>query len=221
MHVDVYRLLDHDGVDLIAELDSWIIDTDLDDAVVVVEWGEGLAERLRRITSHHAGTRHRRRFAPRRVLEPGMTLVLALDTSHPGGDRRRAAAPDDGRINWPIGAPGRRACARRAADAEHPCRRCRRRPLGLGAVDAVVVGCGPGPFTGLRVGMATAAAYGHALHVPVHGVCSLDALGNQTHGEVLVVTDARRREVYWARYRDGVRMDGPRRRGSGDVPVGG
>jgi tRNA threonylcarbamoyl adenosine modification protein YeaZ len=74
---------------------------------------------------------------------------------------------------------------------------------------AVVVGCGPGPFTGLRVGMATAAAYGHALGVPVHGVCSLDAIGGQTTGEMLVVTDARRREVYWARYRDGVRIDGP------------
>jgi tRNA threonylcarbamoyl adenosine modification protein YeaZ/ribosomal-protein-alanine acetyltransferase len=74
---------------------------------------------------------------------------------------------------------------------------------------AVVVGCGPGPFTGLRVGIATAAAYGHALDVPVHGVCSLDAIGGQTTGETLVVTDARRREVYWARYRDGVRIEGP------------
>ncbi len=46
VHVDVYRLLDHDGVDLMAELDSLDIDTDLDDAVAVVEWGEGLAERL-------------------------------------------------------------------------------------------------------------------------------------------------------------------------------
>ena len=56
-------------------------------------------------------------------------------------------------------------------------------------LNAVVVGCGPGPFTGLRVGMATAAAYGHALGLPVHGVCSLDAIGGQTTGEVLVVTD--------------------------------
>jgi tRNA threonylcarbamoyl adenosine modification protein YeaZ len=74
---------------------------------------------------------------------------------------------------------------------------------------AVVVGCGPGPFTGLRVGMATAAAYGHALGIPVYGVCSLDAIGGQTTGETLVVTDARRREVYWARYRDGIRTGGP------------
>jgi len=88
-------------------------------------------------------------------------------------------------------------------------------------LDAVVVGCGPGPFTGLRVGMATAAAYGHALGIPVHGVCSLDAIGIEstaTTSEVLVVTDARRREVYWARYRDGVRVDGPAVNSPGDVP---
>jgi tRNA threonylcarbamoyl adenosine modification protein YeaZ len=83
---------------------------------------------------------------------------------------------------------------------------------------AVVVGCGPGPFTGLRVGMATAAAYGHALGIPVHGVCSLDAIGVDTRGDVLVVTDARRREVYWARYRDGVRVDGPAVDAPADVP---
>jgi tRNA threonylcarbamoyl adenosine modification protein YeaZ len=87
---------------------------------------------------------------------------------------------------------------------------------------AVVVGCGPGPFTGLRVGMATAAAYGHALAIPVHGVCSLDAIGIEsaaTTAEVLVVTDARRREVYWARYRDGVRVAGPAVDVPADVPA--
>ena len=84
---------------------------------------------------------------------------------------------------------------------------------------AVVVGCGPGPFTGLRVGMATAAAYGHALGVPVYGVCSLDAIGVDTEGDVLVVTDARRREVYWARYRDGVRVAGPDVCAPGAVPA--
>jgi tRNA threonylcarbamoyl adenosine modification protein YeaZ len=93
--------------------------------------------------------------------------------------------------------------------------------LTLRAMDAVVVGCGPGPFTGLRVGMATAAAYGHALGVPVHGVCSLDAIGNRTGGEVLVVTDARRREVYWARYRDGIRIDGRGVAAAADIAVGG
>jgi tRNA threonylcarbamoyladenosine biosynthesis protein TsaE len=46
VHVDMYRLLDHTGVDLLGELDSLDLDTDLDDAVVVVEWGEGIVERL-------------------------------------------------------------------------------------------------------------------------------------------------------------------------------
>ncbi|BBZ26955.1 tRNA threonylcarbamoyladenosine biosynthesis protein TsaE [Mycolicibacterium madagascariense] len=46
VHVDVYRLLDHPGADLLAELDSLDLDADLDDSVVVVEWGEGLVERL-------------------------------------------------------------------------------------------------------------------------------------------------------------------------------
>jgi tRNA threonylcarbamoyl adenosine modification protein YeaZ len=92
--------------------------------------------------------------------------------------------------------------------------------IGLADVEAVVVGCGPGPFTGLRVGMATAAAYGHALGVPVYGVCSLDAIGVRTTGEVLVVTDARRREVYWALYRDGIQLDGPAVAAAADVPTG-
>jgi tRNA threonylcarbamoyladenosine biosynthesis protein TsaB len=92
--------------------------------------------------------------------------------------------------------------------------------LTMADLDAVVVGCGPGPFTGLRAGMATGAAYGHALGIPVHGVCSLDAIGVQTTGDTLVVTDARRREVYWARYRDGVRTDGPAVNAPADVGPG-
>jgi tRNA threonylcarbamoyl adenosine modification protein YeaZ len=93
--------------------------------------------------------------------------------------------------------------------------------LKMSDLGAVVVGCGPGPFTGLRVGMATAAAYGHALGIPVHGVCSLDAIGGQTTGETLVVTDARRREVYWARYRDGVRTVGPSVDAAADIDPAG
>jgi tRNA threonylcarbamoyl adenosine modification protein YeaZ len=92
--------------------------------------------------------------------------------------------------------------------------------LTMADLGAVVVGCGPGPFTGLRAGMATAAAYGHALGIPVHGVCSLDAIGVRTTGDTLVVTDARRREVYWARYRDGVRIDGPAVNAPADVDPG-
>lgn len=77
------------------------------------------------------------------------------------------------------------------------------RPAELGAV---VVGTGPAPFTGLRAGLVTARVLAFALGVEVHGVCSLDALAAQAFasgldGEVLVVTDARRREVYAARYR--------------------
>lgn len=82
--------------------------------------------------------------------------------------------------------------------------------VGFADLDAVVVGCGPGPFTGLRVGMATAAAFGDALGIPVHGVCSLDAIARRLPaGRALVATDARRREVYWATYDGHVRTHGP------------
>jgi len=57
VHVDVYRLLDAGELDLLAELDSLDLDTDLDDAVAVVEWGEGLAERL---SEHHLDVTLRR-----------------------------------------------------------------------------------------------------------------------------------------------------------------
>ncbi|WP_297450004.1 tRNA (adenosine(37)-N6)-threonylcarbamoyltransferase complex dimerization subunit type 1 TsaB [uncultured Corynebacterium sp.] len=78
-------------------------------------------------------------------------------------------------------------------------------------LDAVVVGCGPGPFTGLRVGMATASSFADALGIPCYGICSLDALasGAGRARDELVVTDARRREVYFAAYRDGQRIFGP------------
>ncbi|ADD40276.1 tRNA (adenosine(37)-N6)-threonylcarbamoyltransferase complex dimerization subunit type 1 TsaB [Stackebrandtia nassauensis] len=78
-----------------------------------------------------------------------------------------------------------------------------------GDVGAVVAGLGPGPFTGLRAGLVTAAAMAHALDVPVYGVCSLDGIGAMTSGRVFVATDARRKEVYWAVYEDGVRVEGP------------
>lgn len=72
---------------------------------------------------------------------------------------------------------------------------------------AIVAGTGPGPFTGLRVGLVTAAALGDALGIPTYGVCSLDALGwaaAAASDEVtLVATDARRREIYWAVYHGG------------------
>jgi tRNA threonylcarbamoyladenosine biosynthesis protein TsaB len=75
-------------------------------------------------------------------------------------------------------------------------------------VTAVVIGTGPAPFTGLRVGLVTARALALAWRIPAWGVCSLDAIGAE-HGTVLAVGDARRREVYWARYAGGVRVEGP------------
>ncbi len=71
---------------------------------------------------------------------------------------------------------------------------------------AIVAGVGPGPYTGLRVGLATAAAMSQTLKIPAYGVSTLDALGRAAGpGRVLVATDARRREVYWATYVDGER----------------
>ncbi|MEO6143303.1 MAG: tRNA (adenosine(37)-N6)-threonylcarbamoyltransferase complex dimerization subunit type 1 TsaB [Dermatophilaceae bacterium] len=75
-------------------------------------------------------------------------------------------------------------------------------------VSAVVSGTGPGPFTGLRVGIVTARTFAFARGIPVFGVCSLDALAHQAWLEdaaglgqsCVVATDARRKEVYWARY---------------------
>ena len=72
----------------------------------------------------------------------------------------------------------------------------------------VVVGMGPGPFTGLRVGISFAHAFGLARNIPVTGVCSLDAISIDEN-EYTVAIDARRKEIYWARYKDGVRIEGP------------
>lgn len=75
---------------------------------------------------------------------------------------------------------------------------------------AIVAGVGPGAFTGLRVGLVTAVAMADALGVPAYGVCSLDAIaGTVDAASLLVASDARRREVYWARYLNGARVDGP------------
>lgn len=93
-----------------------------------------------------------------------------------------------------------------------------------GDLDRIVVGLGPGPFTGLRVGIATARVLASVRQIPLQGVCSLDVLAIQyaterPAGQFLVATDARRREVYWARYSaDGQRLDGPQVNLPAEVP---
>ena len=83
-------------------------------------------------------------------------------------------------------------------------------------ITAVAVGAGPGPFTGLRVGLVTARALGYALEIPVYAVCTLDVLAVEAvdtgavSGPFTVATDARRKEVYLATYDEaGVRLTGP------------
>jgi tRNA threonylcarbamoyladenosine biosynthesis protein TsaB len=96
----------------------------------------------------------------------------------------------------------------------------------------VVAGVGPGPFTGLRVGLVTARVLGAALGIPVYGLCTLDAIaadavalreaGAHPGSDFLVATDARRREVYWARYdHAGRRLSGPEVTRPADVPDSG
>ena len=85
-------------------------------------------------------------------------------------------------------------------------------------VTDVVVGIGPGPFTGLRVGIVTGHTFAATLGIPVRGLCSLDALAHEAwlggqRGDLLVATDARRKEVYAAHYvlddDDATRVAGP------------
>ena len=142
-------------------------------------------------------------------------LVLALDTSTPA-------------ITAGVVELTRNAVVLQAVRVAHDARKhgelllpgvlaaCGEAGIALPDLDAVVVGVGPGPFTGLRVGMVTAAALGDALVIPVHGVASLDAIAAEVTlaAPFVVATDARRREVYWAAYEPGAgdtprRTDGP------------
>jgi tRNA threonylcarbamoyl adenosine modification protein YeaZ len=89
----------------------------------------------------------------------------------------------------------------------------------------IAVGVGPGPYTGLRVGLVTARVLGAALGIPVHGLCTLDAIAADVDADgedFLVATDARRRELYWARY-DGAgrRVAGPEVSKPALIPVSG
>ncbi len=127
-------------------------------------------------------------------------LLLAIDTStsaitvalHDGSAVLAEATTLDARAHAEHLAP--QVVEVLAAAGAHP-----------GDVTDVVVGVGPGPFTGLRVGIVTGRTFGFALGLPVRGLCSLDALAHEVwlggrRGDLLVATDARRKEVYAARY---------------------
>ncbi|WFE25063.1 tRNA (adenosine(37)-N6)-threonylcarbamoyltransferase complex dimerization subunit type 1 TsaB [Solwaraspora sp. WMMD791] len=146
-------------------------------------------------------------------------LVLVLDSSTPAVTAALAEVTDDVRL----------LASRRAVDARAhgellgPQIAACLAEAGATATDltAIVAGLGPGPFTGLRVGLVTAVSMAHALDVPAYGVVSLDALGRaaatgtgaadgRADGPVLAATDARRREIYWAVYDgDGRRLTDP------------
>lgn len=84
--------------------------------------------------------------------------------------------------------------------------------VAMADLSAVAVDVGPGLFTGMRVGIATAKSIAWALEVPVASVCSLDALAAVARGSdvpVAAALDARRGEVYWALYRAGADGNAP------------
>jgi tRNA threonylcarbamoyl adenosine modification protein YeaZ len=148
-----------------------------------------------------------------------LVLVLALDTATPAVTAALAEVDPAGLSGGTGAEPGFRGLGERRivdprAHGELLAPQIRlvladagKRPQDLAAI---VAGTGPGPFTGLRVGLATAAAMGQALGIPTYGICTLDALGKAAGpGRVLVATDARRREVYFAVYQDGKRVTGP------------
>ncbi|MFB7286363.1 tRNA (adenosine(37)-N6)-threonylcarbamoyltransferase complex dimerization subunit type 1 TsaB [Actinacidiphila glaucinigra] len=130
-------------------------------------------------------------------------LLLAFDTATPAV----TVALHDGRR---VLAESTEIDARRHGELLMPAvdRVLREAGTVLGDVTGIVVGVGPGPYTGLRVGLVTAVSFADVLGVPVHGICTLDGLAYAAavEGPFVVATDARRKEVYWARY------EGPRAR---------
>ncbi len=129
-----------------------------------------------------------------------MTIILAIDTST---SRTSVAVIEDGSILW---------SGYRDGATEHGPALPSLVQEGIKGftIDEVVFGMGPGPFTGLRVGIAFAQSFALARGISVRGVCSLDAIAAQVDEKDFIVTvDARRKEVYWARYKDGVRVGEP------------
>jgi tRNA threonylcarbamoyladenosine biosynthesis protein TsaB len=138
------------------------------------------------------------------------TVLLALDTATPAVT---VALADGDRVL----AERTMVDARRHGELLTPAIAAVLAEAGVDRTDltAVAVGTGPGPFTGLRVGLVTARTLGAVLSIPVLGVCTLDtlALAAEIDEAFRVVTDARRKEVHWAAYRPGSagpeRVDGP------------
>lgn len=131
-------------------------------------------------------------------------MLLAIDTSA----GTSVAVVDSGRVL----AEADEAGTRRHAEAIGTLLRAALADAGIEPrqVAGVVAGMGPGPFTGLRVGIAAARAFAFGVGVPVHPVVSHDAIAFGREERVLVVTDARRREVAWSLYDpDVVRLEGP------------
>lgn len=127
--------------------------------------------------------------------------VLAVETATP---RLSVAIGDAGGIAGSFSA----AAGRRHGETLAPAIALLRDATGvaLAEIDRIAVDVGPGLFTGLRVGLATAAALGEALGIPAVGVCSLDLLAHPHTAErraVAAVVDARRAEVFWALYLPG------------------
>jgi tRNA threonylcarbamoyl adenosine modification protein YeaZ len=86
-------------------------------------------------------------------------------------------------------------------------------------IDQVIVGMGPGPFTGLRTGIVFAKSFAFARGLPLHGICSLDAIAYSiTEPEFIVATDARRKELYWAQYKNKVRVGLPKVSAPYEIP---
>jgi tRNA threonylcarbamoyl adenosine modification protein YeaZ len=129
-----------------------------------------------------------------------MSKVLAIDTST---SRTSVAIIEDSKVLY--------SGFRDGATAHGPSLPALvQEALAVSGVDEVVVGMGPGPFTGLRVGIAFAQSFALAREIPVRGVCSLDAIATQIQeADFIVTVDARRKEVYWARYTNGVRVTDP------------
>lgn len=76
------------------------------------------------------------------------------------------------------------------------------------SIDEVVIGMGPGPFTGLRVGIVFGMSFALARGIPWVGVCSLDGIDIDSD-DYIVASDAKRKEIYWAHYKAGISVEGP------------